>query len=358
MKRVFSVRALVVCVVCWLLSISGPSVGIAEADVATLHTGDAGIRVYIDGELFEPSPAPYIENGRVLVPMRALLERLGARVIWNPENRTVYALNSQHQVMVTIGSRQSWNDGWKMRLDVPAQIKGDRTYLPLRFTAEAMGAAVSWDPNSRTVRITRGRETEFTLDEIRSAAATLTPYVNVNGSNQFSLTVPSSVWLPVSPSALRQLRQSMATINQFVTRIPEGELVWESFDGPRLTASGEEGQTSGIESTGKEPVVAARDRSTNRTVKVHWWLTKWYVDDNAANEIKWMLLERAAAENITSTILGKFPPAMPYEIGLQVSSYLLGGQALALEKCITQGQGRGVVIYVLFPRNYGWCEPR
>lgn len=162
----------------------------------------------------------------------------------------------------------------------------------------------------------------------------------------------------VSPSALRQLRQSMSTINQFVARIPDGELTWEPVDGPRLTVAAEEDQAADIESSGKEPVVAARDRSTNRAVKVHWWLTKWYVDDDAANEIKWMLLQRAATENVTSTILGKFPPAMPYEIGLQVSSYLIGGQALALEKCITQGNGQGVIIYVLFPKNYGWCEPR
>lgn len=292
--------------------------------------------------------------------MRALLERLGARVIWNEQERTVYALNGEHQVMVTVGSRQAWNDGWKMRMDVPAEIRQDRTFLPLRFTAEAMGAAVAWDPASRTARINRKHETEFEPEDLDRAAATLTPYVTMDQSNRFRLSVPDAVWLAISPSAFRQLRESMVAINKFTNRISEDALTWEPFDGDTRLAMASDNAADFVQNSnwGQEPVFALVDQNPNRAVRVYWWLTKWYVDDDTANEIQWQLTRNGGAESFAAYVLSKFPALAPFEVGIATSAALIGLNSAALTRCINQSKGRGVVVYVLFPRNYGWCKAR
>jgi hypothetical protein len=40
-------------------------------------------------------------------------------------------------------------------LDVPPEIKGERTFVPLRFVAEALGAKVSWDEVTQTAGVIR-----------------------------------------------------------------------------------------------------------------------------------------------------------------------------------------------------------
>lgn len=40
-------------------------------------------------------------------------------------------------------------------LDAPAFIEDGRTYLPVRFVAENLGATVTWNGNTQTVTITR-----------------------------------------------------------------------------------------------------------------------------------------------------------------------------------------------------------
>ena len=50
-------------------------------------------------------------------------------------------------------------DGEMKRLDAIPVLKNDVTFLPLRVTAEALGAAVSWDVNLNETILTRGLET-------------------------------------------------------------------------------------------------------------------------------------------------------------------------------------------------------
>ena len=40
-----------------------------------------------------------------------------------------------------------------MTLDVPPTIKENRTFVPLRFIAEAFGSEVQWDPNEKKIII-------------------------------------------------------------------------------------------------------------------------------------------------------------------------------------------------------------
>jgi len=116
----------------------------------------ADISVIINGNQLATDVSPYIQDDRVLAPFRALFEALGATVSWDAENQVVTGTRGGKEVRLTIGNKTAYVDGKPVELDVPAAITGDRTFVPLRFVAESLGAEVGWDNASQTVRVSLG----------------------------------------------------------------------------------------------------------------------------------------------------------------------------------------------------------
>lgn len=118
-----------------------------------------GVRIQIDGRELAADPPPVIEQGRTLVPFRAIFEALGASVEWDGATQTVRATAPGRYVRLRIDNRLACLSPDCARaelLDVPAQIVRDRTFVPARFVASALGAAVDWDESARIVRIRTG----------------------------------------------------------------------------------------------------------------------------------------------------------------------------------------------------------
>ncbi len=124
-----------------------------------------GISITINGAPLECDAPPRNVNDRVLVPVRAIFEALGAEVSWDGENNTVWASKNGEFMSLEINSPQmgmgitksngeaAWTD--TVTLDVPAMIMDDRTFVPVRAVSEAMKAKVWWSGNSQTVAITQ-----------------------------------------------------------------------------------------------------------------------------------------------------------------------------------------------------------
>lgn len=112
------------------------------------------IGVVVNGSYINPGEVPpSIEGGRVLVPLRGVLESLGATVSYNAVTRTVYATRGTVQIQLPLGSRVAYINGAARTLDVPATVVSGRTLVPLRFMSEALGANVNWNAQTRTVFI-------------------------------------------------------------------------------------------------------------------------------------------------------------------------------------------------------------
>jgi peptide/nickel transport system substrate-binding protein len=133
-----------------------------------LAEASAPIRVMINGTPLATDVAPIIRNDRTLVPMRAIFERLGATVHWDGATRTVRAYRREDAIVLEIDSGRAWVNGPRREMDVPPLINGGRTMVPLRFVAEALGATVNWDGQTRTVTI------QHTAYEPRPIGGTLT----------------------------------------------------------------------------------------------------------------------------------------------------------------------------------------
>lgn len=123
---------------------------------STVSFGDSAIRIQIDGKPLALEVSPVIENGRTLVPFRAVFEALGLQVDWNDELRIATAYNEDMNVSVKLDGAYGSINGELKPLDAPARIQQERTLVPLRFLSEAFGNEVGWDAKKRLVSIKSG----------------------------------------------------------------------------------------------------------------------------------------------------------------------------------------------------------
>ncbi len=113
------------------------------------------VKINVNNERVTPDSAPIIVNGRTLVPIRAIADKLGYTTQWDGGNRLVTITSADGGTILSFGidSAVAFKNDTPINLDVPAMILYDRTYLPLRAVADAMDARVSWDGGERLVEI-------------------------------------------------------------------------------------------------------------------------------------------------------------------------------------------------------------
>jgi outer membrane protein assembly factor BamB len=106
-----------------------------------------------NGETYSIDVAPFVEEGRTLVPIRPIGDSLGAEVIWYPDDKRVaYSLKTRF-IQMRIGDPIAYVNGKVVTMSVPPIIKNDRAFVPLRFVSEKLGAKVEWDANEKKVTI-------------------------------------------------------------------------------------------------------------------------------------------------------------------------------------------------------------
>ena len=103
---------------------------------------------------FDSQVHPLIEGQRTLVPFRKIAEALGAKVDWIDSTRTVIFVKQEKIIELTIGDDTARVNGKDCQLDTPPRIVNDSTLVPLRFVGENLDAVVNWSGDTRTITIT------------------------------------------------------------------------------------------------------------------------------------------------------------------------------------------------------------
>jgi hypothetical protein len=136
--------------------------GAAAAGTTDTTSGSIGsnvLTVKYNGEAVTfPDAQPFVdENSRTLIPVRFVAETMGAAVSWNQETQTAVIEQNGITVSVPIGSDTilvTENGGTtSVKMDTAAIIREERTYVPIRYVAEALGAWVSYSDLFATVQI-------------------------------------------------------------------------------------------------------------------------------------------------------------------------------------------------------------
>lgn len=125
---------------------------------------ESDIKVLFNNQPVDFDAKPYEKDGRTLVPFRKILEAFGTEVSWDESQQIISATKRDAEIYLKIGVNYAYVNGSKVQLDVPPEITEDRTFVPLRFISENMGAEVNWDALSNTVGITYN-DTVYRLGE-------------------------------------------------------------------------------------------------------------------------------------------------------------------------------------------------
>jgi len=105
--------------------------------------------VYIPGD----DQHPIIIDGRTLVPLRAVMERLGFYVYWDGVTQMVSLTMGNYDITVQIDNNNMLVNGATVVLEVAPQIMNGRTMVPVRAILEATGMVADWDSENWIVDI-------------------------------------------------------------------------------------------------------------------------------------------------------------------------------------------------------------
>src|SRR5688572_26614345 len=110
---------------------------------AALATAQQAIRVFVNGDQidFGKHGKPMIKDKRVLVPMRAVLEKLGTSVTFDPDQLKVTATKNNKKIELWAGSRHAMVNDEEVLFDTALAIEGGRVMVPLRFLSEQLDGA-------------------------------------------------------------------------------------------------------------------------------------------------------------------------------------------------------------------------
>lgn len=139
--------------------------------------------------------APEIKNERTFLPLRAISEAFGAKVVWLPDTQGVTITLGENNIGLQIGNTSGVINNNVMILDAAPYIKNSRTMVPLRFIAEGLGAQVEWDGTTRTVTLTINQLpiASFTMNPT-TGTAPLEVTFNASSSYDTDGTIVSYAW--------------------------------------------------------------------------------------------------------------------------------------------------------------------
>lgn len=117
------------------------------------------ILVAVNDRLIGGEVQPYNEGTRTMVPIRFLTEAMGSRVDWDPVN-FLARITGKDGTVLTIRPGDSYfmlrspqGVTRTVMMDVPSVLHYDRTFVPLRFLAEALGFRVEWDQEANLAKV-------------------------------------------------------------------------------------------------------------------------------------------------------------------------------------------------------------
>lgn len=115
-------------------------------------------KIVIDGKAKEYTDVPIIANNRTLLPLRALFTNLGvlnddAHIVWNDSEKSVTAYKDNTKIYLKISSPKAYINDEPVDIDVSPVIYKNRTYIPARFVAQALGKKVIWEDITKSVLI-------------------------------------------------------------------------------------------------------------------------------------------------------------------------------------------------------------
>lgn len=113
------------------------------------------ISVTVNGEtvLFDQPPITEYRTYRTMVPLRSVVEKMGATVDWDPILNTAGISLNGNRILVKVGADFIMVNGRAQFIDTPAVEFNNRVLIPIRVIVEGLGGKVVWDEDTKVVNI-------------------------------------------------------------------------------------------------------------------------------------------------------------------------------------------------------------
>ncbi|MGG0670683.1 copper amine oxidase N-terminal domain-containing protein [Sporosarcina koreensis] len=108
-------------------------------------------QVMIDGKWFALHQPPVLQNGEVLVPLRAVFEAINPGVKLQKKDDVITI--AKPSVKMAIGSKRATVNGKDITLSTAPIIVNGQTMIPLQLVSASFGNSILWDPKVKTVFI-------------------------------------------------------------------------------------------------------------------------------------------------------------------------------------------------------------
>lgn len=134
---------------CAFSMISAPSRATEQTDFST------PICLTVNNRYLAMDSAPFFYAGITFVPIRFLGEALGAEIQWDSKAHCAIIRSADTELVLPAEKSYAIINGKKSTLQQRIQLINDRTYVPVRFAAEALGFHVVWDESTYTVKLSK-----------------------------------------------------------------------------------------------------------------------------------------------------------------------------------------------------------
>jgi hypothetical protein len=102
---------------------------------------------------------PQLVNGNTMLPIRAIAEALGAKVDWNANTKQIIITYAGNQIVLQLDNIYAKVNSKTIKMRIAPQEINGRTLVPVRDVTNLLGHEVLWHPNTKQVSIimTKGK---------------------------------------------------------------------------------------------------------------------------------------------------------------------------------------------------------
>ena len=127
------------------------------AEQAEAEAAKARASVTLDGNRIDTENLAKVVGGRTMIPVRCLAEQMGAEVSYDSTLKAARIVRAGVEIIMPIGSKTCTVNGEPFQMDVAPYIENGRTMIPARYVSELFGQSIQWVSETRTAAVTENK---------------------------------------------------------------------------------------------------------------------------------------------------------------------------------------------------------
>jgi len=160
--------------------------------ICTFSFATSKLTIKVNNKIISSDVEPFIKNGTTYVPLRFVADALNVdSITWHAATKSVSIKDSGTTILLFINKNYAYVNTEYKTLENNALLSNDRTFVPIRFISETLGANVNWDKANYVVSIssktsnpsTSKKPINYTSSSSSSATSTQASSQNTTPSN-------------------------------------------------------------------------------------------------------------------------------------------------------------------------------